>query len=146
MSKIIIDGVEIPSEKLEALGWTPPETKEIEIPCGCPVLCWNGEENGIYDESFYFGESPISGGKHQTHMHNAVEHVKIDYHRKGHCIPWHGGECPFGEDFHGLLTLYFRDHEPVFIGEPEMWKESWRHNAEHEDIIAYVILPEWVMQ
>jgi len=83
MSKIIIDGVEIPSEKLEALGWNPPETKEIEIPCGCPVLVWNYRKDVDFTETFY-----------TEGMEDNYKHVEIDYQRKGAVIPWHGGVRP----------------------------------------------------
>jgi len=107
-----------------------------EIPEGCPVLVWNDGEEDLKYIQFY--------GYNNASMY---DHVEIDYQRKGHVIPWHGGECPV--DGNTLVAVMFRSgiQSASRLAIRFSWKSSNGTTTEHtsdNDIIAYVIWPEWV--
>ena len=117
---------------------------EPEIPEGCPVLVWDRESQVGTQCAFYVGYTP------ETQIHSAFTNsgfclwgnAEIDYQRKGHVIPWSGGECPVDDDAEVTVTL--RDGSMSSrCAEFLRWKYGSTYSI-NKDIIAYVIWPEWV--
>ena len=97
--------------------------EQPEIPEGCPVIIlprYNGEQE---QEAF-------------KNDNNSLRLMKIDYQRKGHVIPWHGGECPVEE--HEMVTVFqegWLKGGNRYTGTAK--GQSWAK------VVAYVIWPEW---
>ena len=107
--------------------------EQPEIPKGCPVLVWNYRKYIDCTETFY-----------TEGMEDNYKHVEIDYQRKGHVIPWHGGECPV-DDKEAMITIYDRMGNIVNGASYSFDFEHDGNNVQkHHEIIAYVIWPEWV--
>ena len=108
----------------------PPEP---EIPEGCPVLVWN--EDGKKGPTFYCSS-----------LRDAWDFVEIDYQRKGHVIPWHGGDMKpiVGEGALGECDVFLRSGWHGVITSATSFSWEWAKDAGRgSDIIAYVIWPEW---
>ena len=117
-----------------------------EIPEGCPVLAWNDGEDKqkthLYNVGHADGEVYYRCGDEGSY--EAYEHIKIDYQRKGHVIPWHGGECPVDDET--VVLAYFRDGitRRIFNDKHKGWKHT---GIETEcDIMAYVIWPTYLTE
>lgn len=127
----ILRGIELLREIL-----TP---EQPEIPAGCPVIVWDGSEARL--KAFFVGGSMSSSRPYDT-TRGLFEHCEIDHQRKGHVIPWHGGECPVDDGV--FITYWFNDkaHNAQTTEEAEGLR--WGHIGSDGDIIAYVIRPEWL--
>jgi len=102
--------------------------EQPEIPEGCPVIVNTGL--GGDDIITFMGQVPII-------CHE--DDITIDYQRKGHVIPWHGGECPV-DDQDAYMTV-FTANGPYNVASGGA---RWGEVSHAHDIIAYVIWPEWV--
>ena len=104
-----------------------------EIPEGCPVLCKKVHGDGFTETS-------------ETHYYETMEQhwddVEIDYQRKGAVIPWHGGECPVDGDT--LVSCFFGSSGVQRRLQAQYFRWGWEDSGKQDDIIAYVIWPEWV--
>ena len=113
--------------------------EQPEIPEGCPVLL----------KCIDFNETLFTFWNKKEWAGRDVK-VEIDYQRKGHVIPWHGGSM---ELFAGNLTdnmfVFTRGGtNGVLKKEVKGFSWEWANDAEQSkyDIIAYVIWPEWVKE
>ena len=116
--------------------------EQPEIPEGCPVLAGSSPDSCTYP-TFYVRKE---GMLHLT-ITESFPYVEIDYQRKGHVIPWHGGACPFlGNpiDDEEKIMGFCRDGSTVNIEMDSIASSTWPHNGNGADIIAYVIWAEWV--
>ena len=106
-----------------------------EIPEGCPVLVRYYEDGPLCKE-FYYGERNYDGST-----------VEIDYERKGHVIPWHGGSMDLfaGNLTYNMFVFTRGGTNGVLKKEVKGFSWEWANDAEQSkyDIIAYVIWPEW---
>lgn len=109
--------------------------EQPEIPDGCPVLMFNDEPN--FKKATFYGCK--DGDIHISIDGNDYTYAEIDYTRKGHVIPWHGGECPVDED--DTVHVIFKSKAST-CGDG-MHTLRWKHKGNKGDIIAYCIWPEW---
>ena len=126
-------------EKMDALR-SLVEPEQPEIPDGVPVIISYDHPDACDDNEFYNHEF-------MKHFGSDVK-ITIDYQRKGHVIPWHGGSM---ELFAGNLTdnmfVFTRGGtNGVLNKEVKGFSWEWANDAEQSkyDIIAYCIWPDYL--
>ena len=115
--------------------------EQPEIPEGCPVLAWNdGDEHEkirtfLYNTGYDCGEVYYRCGSPDDYT--AYNSIEIDYQRKGHVIPWHGGvKSPVNNPDDIII--------PIVRDRPNLGRRRAGFHIWDEETVAYVIVPEWV--